>query len=247
MLWKRDSLSETICHRITISCTGQILAVIFCARIRTKAAINNLTGEQSVMARIGSDMSSEIKEYLEALRNMVQEARLHHEVWWIYKSTETRPKYLDVMNRHLMFFWASIQAHMIGIVTSLYMLYETRKDTRNIPTFMARLKESGLLEESSIRELEALCAQARPLWIKVSILRNNVYAHKSSKHTINDAFELAGVSSDEMIELIDISEKILQKIGAEVLDTHYVFNLSSRRSTIGMLDSLLAYHGLQKP
>jgi len=93
-------------------------------------------------APVGVDVSlhmSEIDRYIEELRDTVRVAWLNYEIWWVYKSTDTRPEYVDTMNRYPLFFQTSIHAHFVALLVALYRLYETRDDTYNIPTLLKLL------------------------------------------------------------------------------------------------------------
>src|SRR6187455_2633293 len=84
-------------------------------------------------------MSDEVERYVEELRNAVTVAWLNYEIWWIYKSSDTRSEFVDTMNKYNLFFHASIHAHFVALLVALYRLYETRDDTYNIPTFLKLL------------------------------------------------------------------------------------------------------------
>ncbi len=74
-----------------------------------------------------------IDSYIKSLRDSIIAAEHNHDIWWIYKNKDTRPKYLDVMNSYLSFFQTSIHAHFVAMVIVLYRLYETRRDTISLP------------------------------------------------------------------------------------------------------------------
>src|SRR4051794_26110871 len=86
---------------------------------------------------------SEIDRYIDELRDTVRHAWLDYEIWWVYKSADTRPEYADTMNRYTLFFHTSIHAHFVALLVALYRLYERRKDTYNIPTFINLLRANG--------------------------------------------------------------------------------------------------------
>ena len=90
---------------------------------------------------------NEIKNHIKNLQDTIITAYHNYEIWWIYKSKDTRPIYLDVMNKYLAFFSTSIHAHFVAMIVALYRLYETRKDTINIPGLIKLIKEGGYLRE----------------------------------------------------------------------------------------------------
>src|SRR3989337_990975 len=75
------------------------------------------------------DYDAQLKE----LQDTTTTASLNYEIWWIFRGSETRPKYVDVMNHYRLYFHAAIGAHFVAMLVALYRLYETRPDTHNIP------------------------------------------------------------------------------------------------------------------
>lgn len=66
--------------------------------------------------------------------------------------------------------------------------------------------------------------EAKPLWIKVTILRNKAFGHQSTAHTIGEVFQEAKVTPNELSHAWDKSV--------------HAFNLSSRKDTLRLLDDL---------
>lgn len=183
-------------------------------------------------------MSDEVERYVEELRHTVTTAWLNYEIWWVYKSTDTRPEFLETMNRYGLFFQTSIHAHFVALLVALYRLYETRDDTYNIPTFLRLLDEKSTVPGDTMKELRALYAQAKPLWVKVNILRNKAFGHRSKAHSVSEVFAEAGVTPNDLRDLAELTRKLLNTATAAWKDTVHAFNLSSRRDTLRLLQHL---------
>lgn len=179
---------------------------------------------------------AEIKE----LQDAATTASLNYDVWWVLRGNETRPKYVDVMNRYRLYFHAAIGAHFAALLLALYRLYETRTDTHNIPKFLDRLKADGALKVDDIESLQAQYAVAKPLWIKVSILRNNVYGHRALDLDIEEAFEKAGIAPNDFRDLVAHTKELLNDLTLKLRDSTHAFNLSATRDTLKLLDALNA-------
>ena len=148
------------------------------------------------------------------------------------------------MRRFNLFFQTSEYAHFVTLLVGLYRLYETRIDTYNIPTFLKRIREYGHLPESSVSEAEEIYLnQAKPLWIKVSILRNEAYGHRSSTSTMAEIFRKAGVSPNQLHELMEVTKKLLNTLSHAWDNSTHAFNLGSKEATIRMLESLKSEGG----
>jgi hypothetical protein len=183
-------------------------------------------------------MSDEIELYVGELRHTVTTAWLNYEIWWVYKSSDTRPEFVDTMNKYKMFFHTSIHAHFVALLVALYRLYETRGDTYNLPNFLKLLKDRAAVPEETLKELEKLYAKAKPLWVKVSILRNKAFGHRSKAHSVSEAFDEAGVTPNELRDLAEVTRTLLNTATLAWKDTSHAFNLTSRDDTLKMLTDL---------
>ncbi|MCE9508282.1 MAG: hypothetical protein K8R48_08250 [Alphaproteobacteria bacterium] len=125
-------------------------------------------------------------ETVEELRHSIKVASLNHDVWDFYD--KNRAEYLPVLNdsQYLLFFVTSIHAHFVACITPLYRLYETRNDTHNIPRFLKSLEDNKTFSEESLKEINELYARAKPIWVKVSRLKNEVFGHRSKDLKIQE-------------------------------------------------------------
>jgi hypothetical protein len=121
-------------------------------------------------------MSVDVDAYIRELENTVIVAGLNYEIWRVYTSHDTRQKYVDTMNRYPLFFHMSIHAHSVATVTALFSLYETRKDSYNIPSLLRVLRNQKTVADATLDELDQMYNRAKPLWIKVSALRNKAFS-----------------------------------------------------------------------
>lgn len=184
-------------------------------------------------------MTDEIGKYIEELRHTVTMAGLNYEVWWVYKGQDTRPEYTDTMNRYNLFFQTSIHAHFVALLVALYRLYETRSDTYNIPTLLKKLQKAKGMPPETLDELEKLYLDsAKPLWIKVNILRNKAFGHRSKAHSVGDVFKEAAVSPNELRDLVEVTKELLNKLLLAWDNSSHAFNLGSREATVKMLNDL---------
>lgn len=191
-------------------------------------------------------MIEAVKLYVHELQQPVQTAALNFNVWWVYKSKDTRPKYVDVLNRYPLFFQTSIHAHFVALLVALYGLYETRKDTYNIPDLLKQLRADCMLPTDILDSIQSIYDRAKPLWVKVSILRNNAYGHRSKAHTVEDVFKRAGVSPDELKLLVELTEELLNEVTLHLFDSTHAFNLDGTHDTLRMLDDLCELHDKNK-
>lgn len=181
-------------------------------------------------------MAADVEKYISELRHSVTVASLNYEIWWVFKSQDSRPKYADTLNRYLLFFSTSIHAHFVALLVVLYRLYETRRGTYNIPQLL-RITKSHF-KADDVEQFEELYARAKPLWTKVSILRNKAFGHRSTSHTVEEAFVEAGVTPNELGQLVDLTKELLNRVSNAYDGSTHAFNLGAREDTIRMLEKL---------
>jgi hypothetical protein len=176
--------------------------------------------------------------HVKELQDTATTASLNYEVWWVFRGSETRPKYVDVMNSYRLYFHAAIGAHFVALLVALYRLYETRPDTHNIPNFLDRLEEDAALKKEDLNSLRDQYTAAKPLWIKVSILRNKVYGHRALDLDIEEAFGEAGVTPYELRDLVAKTKTLLNDLTLKLRDSTHAFNLSATHDTLQLLEDL---------
>jgi hypothetical protein len=185
-------------------------------------------------------MDQSLEQYAKEMRHTANVAWFNYEIWWVYKSADTRPEYLSTMNSYPLFFQTSLHAHFVALLVELYRLFETRQDTYNIPDFLKLLSERGAIPSEVGASLQDMYDEAKPLWVKVSILRNKVFGHRSKAHTVSEAFAEAGVKPDDLRELVEITRRLLNVATQAASQTTHAFNLSARGDTVRVLDHLKA-------
>ena len=189
-------------------------------------------------------VNEEIDKYMSELRQTISVANLHYEVWWVFKDKEVCNEYLKTVNQYSLFFQTTIHAHFVATIVSLYRVYETRKDTYNIQGLFKRLKKTNF-SESKLVELENLYKQAKPLWLKISVLRNKAFGHRNNQLTVSEIFEEAKVKPNEFKELMEVTKKILNITSQEWNQSTHAFNLGAEASTKLLLQDLKKYHELR--
>ena len=122
---------------------------------------------------------SQIRSHLDELKGAIANSSDCYGVWWVLKGSDTRPKYNDVINKYQGFFLANIHAQFVAYVVALYRLLETRKDTINFSSLLTLIEAEGVLSKEALGEIRSRVDALHPLWVKICILRNEVYAHKS--------------------------------------------------------------------
>jgi hypothetical protein len=183
-------------------------------------------------------MADEIQKNVQELQHAITVAGLNYEIWWVYKEKESRKRFVDTLNAYPLFFQTSLHAHFVAMIVSLYRLYETRKDTINLPQLLRLLKKHGTISIQEIRKMESEITQMKPLWAKVAVLRNNMFGHRSSVLDYDGVWKKASVTPNQFKKLIDESKRILNEITTQWNRSGHAFNLSATQDTVELLEDL---------
>jgi hypothetical protein len=124
------------------------------------------------------------------------------------------------------------------MIVSLYRLFETRNDTINIPQLINLLKKQGSIPIQDIKRMKSEIKQIKPLWIKVSVLRNKMFGHRSNALDHDGVWKEANVTPNQFKHLIDESKKNLNKITSLWNRSGHAFNLSATKDTVDLLEDL---------
>lgn len=187
-------------------------------------------------------MPTDLTQHIEALRHGAKLASLNYDIWWVYKSKSSRPLYTETMNRYLGFFDTSLHAHFVALLVALYPLYETRRDTINIPRLLRIIEKEKVVSSKELAQACQMYETSKPLWIKVGILRNEAFGHRSDSLTIEQIFNKAGITPNELKELIELTKKLINRIGRALDGSVHAFNLGATKATLDVLKDLKAYH-----
>jgi len=179
--------------------------------------------------------------YIKVLQDTVMAASLNYDVWWTYTQHRLRVRFLDILNAYPTFFRTSIHAHFVALVVALYRIYETRSDTFNLPGLIQRLKSQGILPAKVLAPIERRVSNSRKLWIKVSVLRNEAFAHRTSAYSVSDVFRKAHVTPNELRDLVRKTQQTLNKISYALNHSRHTFSLCAVTDTKAMLADLKAF------
>ena len=181
-------------------------------------------------------------QYINSLCETATNASLNYDIWWALKSSDTRPLFVNSMNRYKIYFSVAINSHFMAFVVGLYMLYEKRSDTTNIPNALKVLKSNREISGVTQELVCTLYNEAKPIWVKICVLRNNFVGHNSSEKAFDEIFRVANIKPDEIKALIEITKKLLTGL-ADAFDTDFhPFVINARDDTLSMLTDLNSFH-----
>lgn len=183
-------------------------------------------------------MTDEIAKNVKELQNALTVAGLNYEIWWVYKEKESRKRFVDTLNDYPLFFQTSLHAHFVAMIVSIYRIYETRKDTINMPQLVKQLRKSNTIPTEDLKKIDSDIEKLKPLWIKVSVIRNKMFGHRSNNMDHDGIWEEANVTPNQFKQLIDDSKNILNNLTSLWNRSGHAFNLSATKDTVDLLEDL---------
>jgi hypothetical protein len=78
----------------------------------------------------------------------------------------------------------------------------------------------------------------KPLWVKVSRLRNDAFGHRNAELTIKEVFAGVQVTPDEFKQLIVGTQELLNSVSKEDGGSVHIFNTGAREDTLRLLEDL---------
>jgi hypothetical protein len=181
---------------------------------------------------------SSMKDRLKQVADRITFASMNYRIWRIYTEPDDRAKYLGVLRNYNSFFITSLGAHFVATVITLYGLYETRRESISLSRLVRDLPDPQLRSE-----LVPMLDQANIIWRKkITILRNDVYAHLSDID-FGAKFSEAAISPNEIERLIKLSKELLNKLSYANNHSTFAFNLDPARDTYTLLERLLKSEG----
>jgi len=175
---------------------------------------------------------------LNILFGNLQGAHVTCEIWWVYKNSEDRPKYVDVLQRYYFFFKSSIHAQFLATVMGISRLFDRRRGTISVKNLLKAIHKSGQISSSQFSKLEKDLNKLEPLEKKVRTLRNKAFAHITKEKTYHEVFNEAKIAHDHIRDLLDKTMVFLNRIACLIGIDEHGFISEGARDTRRVLEDL---------
>jgi hypothetical protein len=172
---------------------------------------------------------SEVETRILDLKQDLVDASLAYDVWREFTSANNRDAFEGAMGRFPRYFEATIHSSLVTVVVTCYRLFEDRRDTANFPQLLRDLAATCASSNDVTKKTSAYSQEILPTWKKVSILRNNVFGHRSKKINPVEAFQKAKITPDQLRDLIKNMRSLLNLLSRETCGRSFAFNRSARR------------------
>ena len=173
----------------------------------------------------------------QSLHTMLTQAEINYEMWVAMRRARADPDVVVMLNRRYGRFYISAEnAFFNSLVTILYAVFEKRPDTVNFWNLRKTLPDDG--DTATLVEIDSMFASIKTTWIRVNTLRNEVVGHQTLKRTVQQSHEAAGMTFDDLQNMVKSCQHLLFLIATKFQDTHVVFNLKGAESFDNLITDL---------
>ncbi len=184
-------------------------------------------------------MVNEISQHVTELQNNLIFAGHNYTIWWLYKNKESRKKWVEPLTLYYpTFISTSFRAHFIAMIMTSYKVLETRRDTINFHNLIKLIEKEGIVCKDDIKRFRVEIERIKQVWIKIAVLRNNVFGHKSNTHKTDTIWKQANITPHNFKSFIEDSKKLLNDITQKRNNSGHLFSMSVLDETKSLFDDL---------
>jgi len=155
-----------------------------------------------------------LQEDLRELFSIISDAWNSYEIWLILIHKNNRGNYFQSLFHFKNFFEPCAFAHINMLIVDLYKLYD-RKNL-SLPKILKDAQTIGILSRSEVEKMDRKIKEAKLIWSKITILRSNLFAHRSCKLTKSAIYKKAKIKPNHIKRLIELSVKIFNMVYVKV-------------------------------
>ncbi len=178
-----------------------------------------------------------LQKDLETFFGVLEDATETFNIWQACQLAHGDKDIIEMFNNIYpgVFVWIE-HSLLANSINSLCFLNEKRSDTLNFGTLLSRFK--GSLSDVSYSELSSKISELKPIWVKLAVLRNEIFAHRTNQRAINDSFKKASVSPDEVESYIKAAQFIVRRLGVARFGVTYHFTPGSSVTMAKLIQDL---------
>lgn len=166
------------------------------------------------------------------------EAEQFFSVWRAFTDPQNRASFEPTMERFCQFFDSIVRAHFTALIVTLYRVYERGPKVDTLRQLHEDAQSQNLLKSTAKSEAANIHSSVEATWRKVSIVRSNVYGHKSTKLSPELAFEKAKLTPNEIWNMIDLCQRLFNLIAKALTGTTHTFNVNATEDVHNLMTRL---------
>lgn len=171
------------------------------------------------------------------LHRMLTNAEIDFDMLVAMREARSNPDLHNLLNlKYGRFYGSAANAFFNSIIIILYKVFEKREDTSNFWELKKTLPSKIDKEKSSV--IEDKYKEAFSIWKKVCLLRNNVIGHHNANRPIEEFYDKADISMNDLKRMIQLCQELLCFIATNFHDVHVVFNIKGAESFELLIEDL---------
>ncbi len=146
-------------------------------------------------------MKLAINRQLEIVTQQIVRAKIFYDIWWLYKSSTTRPLIIETLNDFSEFFRFDEHAHFVSMVIHCAVVWDKSSDNVSLPSVSKRILD--VKRSPADKELSAEIINHAKAADRLVKLRHEAIAHRSATYDYEEAFKRAGIIPDTLPVLLN--------------------------------------------
>ena len=173
----------------------------------------------------------------EVLLTMLTQAAIDFDMWMSMRNARANEEVRVLINKHYAQFYGSAEnAFFNSLVTILYAVFESRKNTANFWNLRRTISEDA--DPVVLTEIEKQYTDIKIIWKRIGIIRNEVVGHQTLERTRAESHEVASLTISDLKEMIKKCQELLFDIARKFHDVHVVFNLRGAETFERLIEDL---------
>jgi len=172
--------------------------------------------------------SSDLQECFSEVRNSVNAAMGHYQIWFTLKSKAIEEHYNDMNDyRYVDFFFAANLAHYNSMFIEIGCIFDTDTQTNRIRRLKKAMEDNGLSDLS--KEFESKLSPFNGLVSNILTVRSKLIAHKESGVDPSELYAKHGIKPNSIRDLLNIIAELMYEL-------EQLLNGGQNYSNIGVTD-----------
>lgn len=145
---------------------------------------------------------TDLQDIFDEIVDIYANASTIFDVWSEMHDRTKQYIYEPGISSHWTYFQTCSASHITSTSCFIYSLLETKNNTYNIPGLRDAILEHFPEKEGEIDVIDTKISNLKPTWIKISQIRNQVFAHRSKKIEIPVLFKKLELEHEDINELL---------------------------------------------
>jgi hypothetical protein len=178
-------------------------------------------------------------EIRQSLHTTLTQAEIDYDMWLAMRNARNDPDIVLMLNRRYGRFYMSAEnAFFNSLVTILYAVFESRKDTVSFWSLRKTLPSNA--DPLILKDIDERFLSIKLIWRRISIIRNEVVGHQTLSRDREESNDAAGLRLKDLQSMVLLCQELLILIAHQFHGTDVKFNLKGTESFEKLVTDLRA-------